>query len=183
MPCTQAFLLHLGAVKLRLHFGQNGVLGVVEVAQQLTARRAGVAAAAQTPRDGAGVHALGGAHADAVAAAGLLAERSGPPSTPSMLMGRLVSSSRSAGSTPLCSNLVAGEVHQGAAAVQMIFQMVAGDALGLHSLAGAFGCRTEQGVQLFQLRARQNEPRRHKVGVGRGVDEKRKQPVSVARPV
>ena len=127
-----------------------------------------MAAATQTPCDGAGVHALGGAHADAVAAAGLLTEQQAhfDPLNADGQAGQLFQVSRVHAAL---LDLVPGQIHQGAAALKMIFQMVAGDTLRLHPLPG-LGVE-EQGVQLLHLRTGQNELCSHDVGVGSGGRE------------
>ena len=67
------FFLRVGAVQF-LDFLEDRVLGVVRVAADLAAGSAGMPAAAQTPRNVAGVGVVPGAHTDLEAAVLLLAQ-------------------------------------------------------------------------------------------------------------
>ena len=66
--------LRVGAVQFLFDFLEDRVLGVVRVAADLAAGSAGMPAAAQTPRNVAGVGVVPGAHADLEAAVLLLAQ-------------------------------------------------------------------------------------------------------------
>ncbi len=166
MPCIM--LPRLRCIKNCFHLSQDRALGVVQIAQQLAACGAAMAAAAQTPGDGAGVHLIGGAHADFIASAGLLAQGQAHLHALNAdgQAGQLFQIRRV---HPALLDLIPRQVDQGAAAVQMIFQMVPGDPLGLHPLPG-LGVE-EQGVQLLHMGPGLHQLCRHDVGVGRGGRE------------